>query len=64
MYVCVCNAIRDTELRAAARTCEGGPDEVYAALGKIPQCAQCFDEAAEIIIDERTRAKLPILTPS
>jgi bacterioferritin-associated ferredoxin len=64
MYVCICNAIRETELRAAALKCAGGPDEVYAALGKIPQCAQCFDDATEILIDERTRTKLPVLTPT
>jgi len=61
MYVCICNAIRESDLRAAARTCAGGPDEVYAALGKTPQCAQCLDEAAELLIDERTRARLPVL---
>jgi bacterioferritin-associated ferredoxin len=64
MYVCVCNAIRDCELRQAARTCTDGVDAVYASLGKVPQCGQCLDEAAEILIDTRMRAKLPALVPS
>lgn len=53
MYVCICNAIRETTLREAARQCSGGADEVYKALGKRPQCGQCLDEADEILVDER-----------
>ena len=56
MFICVCNAIRDTELRAAARCHAGDADAVYACLGKTPQCGQCLDEAAEILIEERERA--------
>lgn len=56
MYVCICNGIRESELRCAARRCPGDPDAVYAALGKRPQCAQCLDDAAEILIEERERA--------
>jgi bacterioferritin-associated ferredoxin len=57
MYICVCNAIRECELRTAARACPGDADAVYACLGKTPQCAQCLDEAAEILIDERFAAQ-------
>jgi bacterioferritin-associated ferredoxin len=53
MYVCICNAIRDCELRSAARACHGDADAVYELLGKTPQCGQCLDEAAEILIEER-----------
>ena len=53
MYVCICNAIRETTLRDAARHCCGGADEVFEALGKRPQCGQCLDDAAEILIEER-----------
>lgn len=55
MYVCVCNAIRDCELRKAARAHRGDVDAVYAALGKVPQCGQCLDEATDIIIEERQK---------
>ncbi len=57
MYICVCNAIRETDLRAAARRCSGDADAVYACLGKQPQCGQCLDEAAELLIEERLRAR-------
>lgn len=56
MYICICNSIRECELRKAARTCSDGVDAVYAALGKQPKCGQCLDEAAHILIEERQRA--------
>ena len=61
MYICVCNAIRTCELRKAARDQAGDVDAVYAALGKVPQCGQCLDEATEIIIDERLSARSRVL---
>ena len=53
MYVCICNAIRETDLRAAARCCMGDADSVYNRLGHTPQCRQCLDEASEILREER-----------
>lgn len=53
MYVCICNAIRDCELRRAARRTPGDAESVYAALGKRPNCRQCLDEAEEILFEER-----------
>ncbi|MDP3908371.1 bacterioferritin-associated ferredoxin [Novosphingobium sp.] len=64
MFICVCNAIRDTDLRATARQCAGGVDAVYACMGKAPQCGQCLDEAAEILIEERELARAEQLTPA
>lgn len=61
MYVCICNAIRDSELRDAAVHCSGGPDEVYRFLGKTPQCRQCFDDAAEILVAARDARRVPAL---
>lgn len=55
MYVCVCNAIRETDLRAAARRVSGDVESVYAALGKRPDCRQCFEEAEDILAEERAR---------
>ena len=56
MFVCICNSIRESELRTVARRCPGDADAVYAALGKQPQCGQCLDDAAEILIEEREMA--------
>lgn len=57
MYVCICNAIRESDLRQAARQCCSSDSEaLYARLGFQPQCRQCLDEAEEIITEERARA--------
>lgn len=59
MYICVCNAIRECELRKAARLCPGDAEGVYAALGKKPNCGSCLDEAQDIIEAEREEALAP-----
>lgn len=61
MFVCICNAIREDDLRKAARTSGGDADAVYEALGKRPQCGQCLDDAAEILIEERCEGMLESL---
>ncbi|WP_108787055.1 (2Fe-2S)-binding protein [Erythrobacter sp. Alg231-14] len=53
MYTCICNAIRETDLRAAALKSGGNAESVYAALGKRPNCGQCLGKAGEIIDQER-----------
>ena len=56
MYVCICNAIREQDLRAAARCCRDGAEGLYARLGRTPQCRQCLDDATEIVAHERQLA--------
>lgn len=53
MFVCICNAIRERELRDAARKCAGAAEEVYAALGKRPNCGACLCEAEAIVFEAR-----------
>lgn len=53
MYVCICNAIREADLREAARALPGDVEAVYTALGHIPQCRQCFEDAEGILTEER-----------
>jgi bacterioferritin-associated ferredoxin len=53
MYICICNAIRETELRRLARDCPGDAEALYARLGKAPQCGQCLDDADEIVAEAR-----------
>ena len=61
MYVCVCNAIRECELRRAALRSSGDARSVYAVLGKRPNCGQCLEEAEEILFEERELATQPAL---
>ena len=55
MYTCICNAIRECDLRKAARQYQtGNAESVYAKLGKRPNCGQCLVEAEDIIEEERS----------
>lgn len=56
MIVCICNAIRETDVRKAARDGAGCPTSAYAAMGRKPRCGQCFSFAREIIVAERATA--------
>lgn len=53
MYICICNAIREADLRDVALSCEGDAEATYAALGKRPNCGHCLEEAQEFIEDLR-----------
>ncbi|MET1755554.1 (2Fe-2S)-binding protein [Novosphingobium sp. RD2P27] len=64
MYVCICNAIRECELRKAARTSCGDAEALYAQIGRPPQCGQCIDEAEEIIAEERVSTRVPVPRPA
>lgn len=57
MYICICNAIREGELRQAAKNCAGGVEQVYACLGKKPDCGCCLDDAEDILSEERALSK-------
>lgn len=52
MVVCVCNAIREQDVRAAARKGCADPRSAYASLGRRPRCGQCVPFAREIIAAE------------
>jgi bacterioferritin-associated ferredoxin len=56
MIVCVCNAIRESEVRQAAREGASCPIAAYRTKGAKPRCGQCFTFAREIIAAERAAA--------
>lgn len=56
MVVCVCNAIREKDVRAAVRQGCHDPCSAYATLGRRPRCGQCVPFAREIIAHERAIA--------
>ena len=60
MYTCICNAIRECDLRKAARQHRGGAESVYAKLGKRPNCGHCLEEADEVIAEEREAMLQPM----
>jgi len=56
MIVCVCNAIRETDVRKAARNGATCPASAYAQAGCRPRCGQCFSFARQIISAEAATA--------
>lgn len=59
MYVCICNAIKESELRRAACKVSGDAEEVYAAMGCQVNCGQCLMDAESILFEERELAIQP-----
>ena len=56
MVVCICNAIRESDVRRCAR---GGcltPCQAFRDLGHTPKCGQCAAVARTIINEERAAA--------
>ncbi|TMJ15952.1 MAG: (2Fe-2S)-binding protein, partial [Alphaproteobacteria bacterium] len=41
MIVCVCNAIRERDVREAAQAGASCPNSAYRSLGRRPRCGQC-----------------------
>ncbi len=56
MVVCICNAIRERDVRQAAKGGAGCPSTAYRSLGCRAKCGQCFSFAREIIASERATA--------
>lgn len=53
MYVCICNALKEAEVRAAARkTGSGNPSVAYRSLGCAFQCGQCRGHAKKVVAEE------------
>jgi len=55
MYVCICNAITDKQIRKAAKA--GATDlwSLQARLGVASGCGSCKDVASEILAEYRNR---------
>lgn len=56
MMVCICNAIRETQVREAARNGSTTACQAYRMLGRQPKCGQCVPFARSIIDAERAAA--------
>ena len=56
MVVCICNAIRERDVRSAAREGSVEPRCAYRRLGCQVRCGQCVPFAREIIKAERATA--------
>jgi bacterioferritin-associated ferredoxin len=49
MYVCMCNALRDRDVAAAAAAGARTAVDAYSALGAAPRCGRCLPFAQQLI---------------
>jgi len=58
MYVCICNAITDKQIRKAAKS--GAKDlwDLQRQLGVASGCGSCKETASEILRETRQRASI------
>ena len=56
MILCVCNALREADVRHAVRQGATCPLSAYKALGRKPKCGQCVPAARTLVDAERAAA--------
>jgi bacterioferritin-associated ferredoxin len=59
MYVCVCNAITDREIREAVRNGARNLRQLRATLPLGVGCGRCIESAREIVAGEQVRRTCP-----
>ena len=57
MYVCVCNAITDKEIRKAAESGARTVRDLQSKLGVATGCGSCTETAAEILRESRVQSR-------
>lgn len=60
MYVCICNALRESDIRRVIR--EKGPatpDQVFDFLGVKPECRRCIPDIRQLMREEAALAPTP-----
>ncbi len=59
MYVCICNAITDKQIRQAARSGARNVGDLQLRLGVATGCGSCEDVATEILRETREPRAFP-----
>ncbi|HEY9345308.1 MAG TPA: (2Fe-2S)-binding protein, partial [Inquilinus sp.] len=54
MYICICNALNDTQIRCAVESGAKTAGQVYAGLGCAPRCGKCVTSIRHMV-NEATR---------
>ena len=49
MYVCICNALTDTQVTRAIENGCRAPKDVYKACGTQPQCGRCMETMSNML---------------
>ncbi|HEX5205458.1 MAG TPA: (2Fe-2S)-binding protein [Actinoplanes sp.] len=59
MYVCVCQMVRENEVRSAIRSGARSEESVGDACGAGTGCGSCLDRICELIEEEAGDTQLP-----
>ena len=57
MYICICNAITDKQIRKAAKSGVSDLCQLQAELGVATNCGSCSESAAKILREHRPTRK-------
>lgn len=60
MYVCICNALKDKQMSAAAGDDARTVAEVFKRCGARPKCGKCLPDVAELIEERRAASGAPV----
>ena len=58
MYVCLCNALTDRDLRPHLASATSSVSMVYRACGCLPQCGKCVPFVRQMLREGREGATL------
>lgn len=58
MYICVCNAIKSSEIEALARDGVHRAEQVYTALDVETNCESCVEHVQEALDEFRDAARV------
>ena len=61
MYVCICNAITDKQIREAARAGARDLWDLQKELGVASNCGSCKEYAMEVLREEASSLPQPIV---
>ena len=65
MYVCICNAITDKQIRKAAKAGATNLWDLQAQLGVAAGCGSCREHAMEILTEDAASHVEPVIyTPA
>lgn len=63
MYVCICNAITDREIRSAADDGASNLWDLQSTLGVAAGCGSCKRHAMDVLRDHRERSENERVSP-
>nr|AFI78771.1 protein containing BFD-like [2Fe-2S]-binding region domain [uncultured bacterium ws198A12] len=58
MYVCVCNAITDKQIRKAAKAGARNLRDLQSKLGVATRCGSCMEVASDILRESRKQTRI------